>query len=103
MRDRTQAMDSINKTFVPSVEKRMTLEVMTRHAWFREWLDEKKPRITSTYQSSDDVDHRDLSDHDIMSGINNDPIGTPTDPRPCQPSSLSQGTQATRRESRKQE
>jgi hypothetical protein len=29
-------MDFINKTFVPSVEKRMTLEDMTRHSWFRE-------------------------------------------------------------------
>lgn len=36
MRDRTQAMDFINKTFVPGVEKRMTLDDMTRHPWFRE-------------------------------------------------------------------
>lgn len=36
MRDRTQAMDFINKTFVPSVEKRMTLEDMARHDWFRD-------------------------------------------------------------------
>lgn len=35
MRDKTQAMDFINKTLVPAVDKRMTLQDMKRHAWFQ--------------------------------------------------------------------
>jgi hypothetical protein len=36
MRDRTQAMDFINKTLVPSIEKRQTIQEMAAHPWFSE-------------------------------------------------------------------
>jgi hypothetical protein len=54
------------------------------------WLENNGPAITAGYLSPQDIDHRDLSDLEIMRGMNN---GAPNDPRLMQPSSMSLGTQ----------
>lgn len=55
MRDKTQAMDFINKILVPAVDKRMTIQDMKRHQWFQgeslseerlyRAMDERKRRV----------------------------------------------------------
>lgn len=55
MRDKTHAMDFINKILVPAVDKRMTIQDMKRHQWFQgenlteerlyRAMDERKRRV----------------------------------------------------------